>query len=175
MPCSDLSATLNALHSPSLPDEATESTIHCAKAETSRRYNSCTSQYTRLFIDISRIDASYTCSKQYQQGPTCLSAFDVITDHIDQKYLYPYVFSLITDSNSTLPTCSTWTMPPTGYSRLNNAGGAASTVPKPANLDETHWNLSEYPIRQENIDKFKYIYNTSTPAFFGHQTTARID
>ena len=62
-------------------------------------------------------------------------------------------------------------MPPTGYSRLNSAGGTASTVPKPANLDDTHWNLSEYPIRQENIDKFKYIYNTSTPAFFGHQTT----
>ena len=29
--------TLNAPQSPSLPDEATESTIHCAKAETSRR------------------------------------------------------------------------------------------------------------------------------------------
>ena len=34
-------------------------------------------------------------------------------------------------------------MPPTGYSRLNTAGGTESTVPKPANLDETHWNLSE--------------------------------
>ena len=66
-------------------------------------------------------------------------------------------------------------MPPTGYSRLNSAGGTESTVAKPANLDDTHWNLSEYPIRQENIDKFKYIYNTSTPAFFGHQTTTRID
>ena len=68
-----------AVHSPSLPDEVTESTTHCAKTETSRRYNSCTSQYTTLFIDIPRIDASCTCSKQYQQGPTCLSAFDVNT------------------------------------------------------------------------------------------------
>lgn len=29
---------------------ATESTIHCAKAETSRRYNSCTSQYPNYLL-----------------------------------------------------------------------------------------------------------------------------
>ena len=72
-----------AVHSPSLPDEVTESTTHCAKTETSRRYNSCTSQYTQLFIDISRIDASCTCSKQYQQGPNLLVSVRREHDHID--------------------------------------------------------------------------------------------
>ena len=84
---------LHCAHSPSLPDEVTESTTHCAKTETSRRYNSCTSQYTQLFIDISRIDASYTCSKQHQQGPTCLFEFAVNKITLIKKPL-PYVFSL---------------------------------------------------------------------------------
>ena len=74
---------LHCAHSPSLPDEVTESTTHCAKTETSRRYNSCTSQYTQLFIDISRIDASCTCSKQYQQGPNLLVSVRREHDHID--------------------------------------------------------------------------------------------
>ena len=43
---------LHCAHSPSLPDEVTESTTHCAKTETSRRYNSCTSQYIQLFITV---------------------------------------------------------------------------------------------------------------------------
>ena len=107
-----------AVHSPSLPDEVTESTTHCAKTETSRRYNSCTSQYTQLFIDISRIDASYTCSKQHQQGPSCLFEFAVNTITLITQNLYPYVFSLITDSITTLPTllyvehASNWILTP---------------------------------------------------------------
>ena len=78
-----------AVHSPSLPDEVTESTTHCAKTETSRRYNSCTSQYTQLFIDISRIDASCTCSKQYQQGPNLLVSDRREQDHIDHSKPLP--------------------------------------------------------------------------------------
>ena len=123
-----------AVHSPSLPDEVTESTIHCAKTETSRRYNSCTSQYTQLFIDISRIDASCTCSKQHQQGPTCLSAFAVNKITLITKNPLPLRLQPTTERNSTLPTCSTWNTPPSGYSRLSSAGGTASTVPNPANL-----------------------------------------
>lgn len=73
---------------------ATESTIHCAKAETSRRYNSCTSQYPNYLLTSHGLTRAVLVVSNTSKARLACQRSPWTRSHWSQKILYPYVFSL---------------------------------------------------------------------------------